>query len=363
MSWWAAALLVAPLLRALSDPEGEPVDPSEARVLHAAAPVAGRLLGDHEPADALLVTLTFTWPDALASILEAAAPRVPVLVLREDEVSAEQARRWLDASLTPQTRARVELLPWAVDSPWVRDYGPLPRRDPDGTLRWLDPAYEDRPLDDAVPGRLAERLGVPVVPLPWSVDGGAVASSGDGLCMATHGYVRAHGIAAQGARVEAELLPALGCETLVLVPGLPDEPTGHVDLMAQFLAADRVMVAQADPALEPEVAVVLDTVAEGLAAAAAARGRPLHVTRLPTGRSLAGDLHAYVNGLRLPGAFLLPSFEPRPTAAERRARAGLEAALPTVTIERVPAAELTSLGGAVHCAAMVLALPADERTD
>jgi agmatine/peptidylarginine deiminase len=155
----------------------------------------------------------------------------------------------------------------------------------------------------------------------------------------------------------AELLPALGCATLVLVPGLPDEPTGHVDLMVQFLRTDLVAVAEADPELEPEVAAALDQVVTGIEAAAAAHGRPLQTVRLPTTRAITGELHAYVNGLRLPGAFLLPSFAAQPKPAELRARAVLAAALPDVEIVRVPAAELTDLGGAVHCAAMGLVLP------
>lgn len=333
------------------------IDPTGYRVLQTATPLPGVLVGDHEPVDALLVTLTWTWPDSLASLLEAAAPHVPVMVLREDEVDAAQAQRWLDATLSPAARTRVELLPVMVDSPWVRDYGPLQRRDADGTLRWLDPAYEDRPLDDAVPVVLGRRLGVPVTPLPWSVDGGAVASSGDGLCAATHGYFRAHGLRDAGAGISTELLPALGCEVLVLVPGLPQEPTGHIDLMAQFLSPSTVAVAQADPELEPEVAAALDTVVRGLRAAADQRGRPLTVVRLPTTRNLVGDLHAYVNGVRLPHAYLLPSFTDPPRPAEQRAMAILEHALPGVEVVRVPAAELTDLGGAVHCAAMGLLLP------
>lgn len=336
------------------------LDPTGFAVLHAATPPTGWLLGDHAAADAMLVTLTWTWPDSLAALLIAAAPHVPVYVLREDEVDEREARAWLHAMLPAAVQARVELLPLTVESPWVRDYGPLQRREADGALRWLDPEYEDRPLDDSVPRRLGEHFGVPVSPLAWSVDGGAVASSGDGLCVATHGYWRAHGIGVRGARVEAELLPALGCEVLVLVPGLPEEPTGHIDLMLQFLRPDLVAVALADPELEPEVAQVLDEVVAGIEAAAAAREpgmRSLQVVRLPTTRDLDGELHAYVNGLRLPGAFLLPSFAASPRPAERRARAVLEAALPGVEIVRVPAAELTDLGGAVHCAAVGLVLP------
>jgi agmatine deiminase len=315
----------------------------------AAGPVTRRLVGDHEPAEAFVLTLAAGWPHTYEALLDALAAHGPVDVLVQTGAGMRAVRHFVDA-LRPATRARLRLVPGVVDSPWVRDYGPLQVRDASGDMLWLDAEYEDRPRDDAVPARLAARWSVPLEALPVSLDGGAIASDGRGHCVSTLEVLVAHGIDRFDPTFSERLLPALGCVSVLLVHALQGEDTGHVDMFLQFLDATTVAVSSIDADLDPDQAATLDGVVEAVLAFANRRGLPWQVVRVPMGMDLGGDLFPYVNGFRLPGTFLMPSYHDVPTATENEAAASLAGGMPGVAIVRIPAAEMADLGGALHCA-------------
>lgn len=318
-------------------------------VIDASSPVGRRLVGDWEPADAYVLTLAAGWPHTYAPLLEALAEQTPVVVFVQAGAGRRAARRFIDA-LPAATRAGVTLMPEPVDSPWVRDYGPLQVRDSDGQMHWLDAEYRERPRDDAVPHALAARWSVPVDPLAVSLDGGAIATDGRGHCVSTFDYLHDHRIDLRQSRLADEVLPALGCASLLLVHALLDEDTGHVDMFLQFLDAATVAISSIDPALDPEQAQRLDETARSVEAFAQRRGLPWRVFRIPMGMGLGGDLLPYVNGIQLGDTFLMPTYFQTATRTEDRAADALAAAMPGVTVVRIPAAEMADLGGALHCA-------------
>jgi agmatine/peptidylarginine deiminase len=213
-------------------------------------------------------------------------------------------------------------------------------------------AYPERPRDDIVPQVLGERMKVPVTAGPWSLDGGALASNGAGVCVSTLEYVEEHKIPSAGHAARSRLLPAIGCRVLALVPALPEEPTHHVDLFVQFLADDLVAVASVDPELDPGAALGLDRAAATIARAASTLGKDMRIVRPPLGVDIDGSYLPYLNGLRLGDTFLMPTYHAKATLSERAARAVLEDAVPGLKITRIPAAEVAALGGAIHCIAL-----------
>jgi agmatine deiminase len=314
------------------------------------------LRGDYEHPDAVLVGIAGSFATTATPLVTALARVGRVQVLVQRGAGLKRVRRWI-ATLPREVRDTIELIDREVDSPWVRDYGPLQLRRADGSSAWLDARYVERPSDDAIPSLLAERWGAPMVDAPWSLDGGALASNGEGLCVSTIEYFEAHKVPAVGSAARAELLPAVGCRVLALVPALPEEPTHHADLFVQFLGPRTVAVASLDPALDPGVSARLDEAARGIVRAAAAIGLRITVVRAPIGIDIDGEYHPYLNGLRLRDAFLMPVYHRRPSATEMRARAVLEAAMPGVEVLRIPAWEMADLGGAVHCVALGLFTP------
>lgn len=326
-------------------------------VLVAGGEPARRLLGDWETPDALVLAMTEP-SDTHAALLFAAAREVETFVLAAPDDEAD-AVAWI-ADL--QGEGRVGFLEAKLDSDWVRDFGPLQVEVDGEGLLWLDAAYYlDRPLDDRVPVVLSDALGVPVEPFDLPVEGGAIISNGEGLCATTLESFELFGLDPtdpDGRVVLDEVLAQLGCEAWALVPALLRDPTSHVDMLAQFLAPDVVLVAEIDPALAPDDAARLDEAARGLELAAEALGQALRVVRVPTPVDVERGLYfTYVNGTRLGSSFLVPSYEAVPGAEEDRAWAVLDRELRDVDIVPIPADEFIALNGAVHCLTLGLTLP------
>ncbi len=309
------------------------------------------LIGDYEGADYTLFAFTREWLSALTEMVSHAAAEGPVIVLIGPNESRPQAEFWLQVNEL-DTRG-VRLVDAPIESAWVRDYGPLQVREASGAVRWLDGVYyEDRPGDDSVPSALAALDGETVEPIGVSIDGGGVISDGQGLCAMTF-----DSYALTETLDPSELAARLGCAALALVPELPDEPTGHVDLLAQFVGPGTVVVASADPRDRPALARRLDAAVAGLRAGAEYLGRRLNVVRVPLHVTLDGDYRSSVNGLRLRRSFLVPVYADSPLHVEEAAHAALAEAMPGVRIVPIGADEMIALAGAVHCVSMGLQRP------
>lgn len=289
-----------------------------------AATVGGsRLIGDWEPPDAILTGRQALWTAATDSIV--AAAHLPVHVVAPGGDGHESA--------------------------WVRDYGPL-QIERHGRVVWLDGDYHSgRPRDDALPDSLGAMLGIRVERLPLRLDGGGVASNGRGLCAMTESTL---GILAP--LRAPEIARRLGCRELVAVPPLSDEPTGHVDLLVQFLGPDVVAVA------EPRGTGVsagdrerLDLAARRLAGAARSMDRQLEIVRVPVYRGADGLLLSYVNVVALEDHLLLPEFPAVPPEIQQEAHATLRLASGK-TLVPIPADAIALAGGGLHCIVLGLFL-------
>lgn len=289
-----------------------------------AEPGARRLVGDWEPADAYLVGRQELWGAAADSLIGVLGP-VPVHVLVPSDGRHESA--------------------------WVRDFGPI-QIERNGRTVWLDLDYDPgRPGNDAFPDSLGSALGVPVERLPLRLDGGGVASNGRGLCAMTESVLR------KLAPLEArDVARRLGCLELVVVPPLPGEPTGHVDLMVQFLESDVVVVATLlGPGVSHTERADLDLAARRLENAARSMGRELGVIRVPVYRSEDGRFLSYVNVVALRRHLLVPEFRDVPSDIQRAAHALLRQASDRVVVG-IPADEIALVGGGLHCIVLGLHL-------
>ena len=207
------------------------------------------LRGDWDTPSALMVVYNSTWKNALRRLLSIAHKDLPVYVLAtpKDARSREFAR-WL------RRVPFAGLVSIELDTPWIRDYGPLEVVRPRG-ISWLDLSYapDDRPLDDAVPTLLAEVFEALHEREHVSLDGGGIISNGAGLCGITEASFRAIGVDVADAERVERFLETVGCRTLALLPELPRESTGHVDMVAQFLTQDKVAIAVPTPKSSAEV--------------------------------------------------------------------------------------------------------------
>jgi agmatine/peptidylarginine deiminase len=323
---------------------------------------ARRLRGDFEAPARVLLVSTADWPRATERVAEQVLDSGSALALIRESGSSAPAFARLLATLEQRPGADVEGHPGIVDTPWVRDWGPLQLDASEGHRSlWLDADHhaDAREHDDAAAAWLAGHHGVELATFGWALDGGAFISDGAGLCVLSFEYLELRGIARAEAAL-GQLLAGLGCRATALVPTLLDEHTKHVDMIAQFVGPTRLMIAEIDDALagQSEDARRLAAAELGIRQAACALGRSLEVIHVPTPPSEPGqNPRTHVNGLRLRDRYLMPTYPALGEAWERRALAAVREAVGEVPVVAIDATEMIAAGGALHCAALGLFMP------
>jgi agmatine deiminase len=238
----------------------------------------------------------------------------------------------------------VDLLPLPLDDSWIRDNGPIFVRDEAGrvaAVRFRFDGWNEQftPYDqDAeVPSRIAEAWEVRLYRAPFTLEGGAFNTDGQGTLLTTEQcLLHNRNLGLSRADNEALLRDWLGVDKIVWLPyGLvedsgPLSTAGHVDDVAQFVAPG-VVVAQTAPEGNANHARLRENL-DVLRAATDATGRRLEVVEvglLPYVSGVGAGLDdvsgpgaqrrmpaPYVNMVFVEGAVLLPR-----TGAEGEAEA------------------------------------------
>jgi agmatine deiminase len=269
--------------------------------------------------------------------------------------------------------ARVLLHDIATDEPWCRDHGPtFVRRDATAGVRpagarddggglavvdWTYNAwggkYPPFARDDAVPGRVAALLDVPVFRPGIVMEGGALDVNGRGTLLTTESCLLNPNRNPTLARadVERHLRDYLDVRTIVwLGEGIAgDDTDGHVDDLARFVAPTTVVTVVEDDRADENHRALQDNLAR-LRAARDQDGRPLEVIALPTPGVVTRE------GQRLPASYanfyvgnevvLVPTFAHAHDAA---AVAILQRCFPSRRVIGMDARDLVWGLGAFHC--------------
>lgn len=311
--------------------------------------VSRQLIGDWEPPDAIAIAMTQP-SDAHAAVLMATSHRMDTyLLVPPSEENLTSA--WLTGVSPLDAVGVVEL---ELDSDWIRDFGPIQVKVEDKGPLWLDGMYyAERPADDDVPNSLSEHIRAPVELLDLPIEGGAIISNGSGLCVSTLESFQLFGLPptdSDSRTILDALVDQLGCQAWALVPALRNDPTSHIDMMAQFLAPDVLALASISADADAEDAMRLEEAARGIVFAAEALEIDLEVVRIPTPIDVENELYfTYVNGTHLGDAYLVPSYDSVSASQEDAAYRMFENAMPDVELLPVPADEFIALNGAVHC--------------
>ena len=339
--WFVAALLAS---------QSAPLD---ATVVAPSNPLLfRRFVGDWEPGGTALLAYEPLWSDSLSTLVRVVGRSGEAVVLVPSKFEAEASRWWKRLG---SIRQRVRLLSMPLDSPWVRDFGPLAVETSEGQTVWLDARYRtDRSDDDMVPERLSRHFDVRVENLRVELEGGAIVGDGHGLCVTTESSWADTGASAFTQGGLDTLLHQLGCASLALVPSLLHDPTQHVDMFVQFIGPGVALVGQVDPSDSFEDYRRIETAIQSMRRAAAVLGKKLEVVRVRLPVHDRRHYRTYVNGLRLDGVFFAPSYADVDRRTEEEAHAQLRRAMPDVEIILVPALDMIRLDGAVHCITTVL---------
>jgi agmatine/peptidylarginine deiminase len=297
------------------------------------------LAGEFEPAAELLAAWTPEFDPFYAEIVAAAITQVPVtLLVPPGEARRPAILRRLPAALRP----RLHLARLDTDSIWIRDFGPqVVRRG--GQRAVVDAVYWRGGSDDAVPRALAGSLwNLPVRQLELEFEGGNLLADGTGRCITAEPVE-----GAVDAAVRAALQQDFGCTTLVVLPALLDEPTGHVDMFATITAPGEVLLGEYPVAEDPDNAARLEL------SAARLREAGFRVSRLPMPRRSGDQFRTYANALAVNRVVLVPVYRDE-RSREAEALTRFAAAYPDRSIVPVDASAILPLGGSLHCATLTV---------
>ena len=304
-----------------------------------------------------------SFPDSYDRVLPTLRAMVAAL-LESEQVNinvcngAHEAEARTTLNGLPNDRLTFPIIP--TNEPWCRDHGPIfVTREEEPRLAVVDwdynawgGKYPPFDLDEIVPTRVAEKLGLPVYYPRMILEGGSIDVNGSGALLTTESCLLNPNRNPQlsRAQIEQRLRDFLGVrEILWLGEGIEgDDTDGHIDDLTRFVGERSVLtVVESNPSdsnYEP-----LEANLERLRSLTIS-GKPLEVTTLP----MPGRIER--ENLRLPASYanfyianecvLLPTFaDPN----DAKAVEVLQCAFPARRVIPLDCRELVWGLGAFHC--------------
>jgi agmatine deiminase len=257
---------------------------------------------------------------------------------------------------------RVRFFDHPTNDAWCRDHGPIfVKHRATGEVAITDwrynawggkyPPYDS---DDAIPARIARRLGLRRFAHDMVLEGGSLDVNGDGLLLTSeqcllHPNRNPH---LDRAAIERNLRDFLGVKEILWVGEgiVGDDTDGHIDDVARFFAADGIVAAAESNPRDANFRILRE-VWERLESFRTPRGGKFRLVKLPMpapvrfqGRRVPAT---YANFLIINGAVLVPTFrQPKRDAA---ACAILAACFPGREIIPIDCYHLIWGLGTLHC--------------
>jgi agmatine deiminase len=302
-------------------------------------------LAEWEDSDGVLLA----WPNA--SVASAYAARGPVYLIADSEGDRDWWQEWLAKEKIANAQSfQTFVIP--SDSIWVRDYGPWPVLDSNGTYSFVDVTYfpEWRPKDDAFVRRLGDLLGVPVYQLGIAIEGGNfyLNSSSSAFSSTSVHHQNKGRTPEEIAQRMREVMGIFGKYHRFKIGG-SEETVQHIDMYLKPLSPDTFVVADF-----PEGSRYRDeanAVAETLAGMRSGYGTATRVIRMPMvakgNGTNASEEHyrGYINSFISNRAIFVPMYG---GPEDDRAKEIYSQAMPGYEVVGVDAAS-TWWTDAVHC--------------
>ena len=271
-------------------------------------------------------------PWVYAEIVRLLAAHERVHLLVEDakaERRAQSILRRAGANLD-----RVSFHQWPTNRSWTRDSGPIFVRNGEGRVGitnwhfngWAK--YSNWQLDDQLPARVTELLGLPA----WApavqladgsshrvvLEGGSIDTNGGGIlltteeCLLSEAQQRNPGVSRE--QLEQVFHDYLGIDKVLwLGRGIAGDDThGHVDDIARFVAPTMIVTCVEPDVADPNHAPLAENL-ERLQAARTLDGKPFDVVELPLPRPVVFSGQrlpaSYANFYIANGLVLVPTFQ------------------------------------------------------
>ncbi len=259
---------------------------------------------------------------------------------------------------------RFRLYNHPTNDVWCRDHGAIFTRRADGGMQlanWKFNAWGGKfapwDLDDAIPARMAESLGLPQLKSEFFLEGGAIEGNGEGLLITTEAVLlnpnRNPGCTKK--EMEEELHRMLGTtQVFWLGQGIEgDDTDGHIDDMVRFVNRDAVVSIVEPDSHSPHYRNLAEN-NERLQDLRTTDGSRVEIIPLPMPKPLVAkgwrleQLPAsYANFLICNGAVIVPIFMQE--KEDDRALGILRECFPGKQVIGIDARRLVIEGGAIHC--------------
>jgi agmatine deiminase len=264
------------------------------------------------------------WPGKFASIpwlyaeivrLLAARERVHLIV--EDAKTEKRVVSMLKRACADLDRVSFHL--WPTDRGWTRDSGPIFVRNAQGRVGLTNwrfngwAKYDDWHLDDKLPGRVQELLGLPswqpsvqsqngAKHCPCVLEGGSIDVNGQGALLTTEecllSDVQQRNPGLSRAQLERLFSDFLGIDQVIwLGRGIVGDDThGHVDDIARFAGSATIVAAVEPDTRDPNHAPLAENL-QRLKAARTSDGKQFTIVEIPMPRPVI------FRGQRLPASY------------------------------------------------------------
>jgi agmatine deiminase len=309
-------------------------------------------------------------PWLYAEIVRLLAMRERVCLIVEDAAMERRVRSMLKRSGV--NLAQVDFHAWPTDRGWTRDSGPIFVKNASGELaitNWQFNAwakYDDWRLDDQLPGRVRELLGLP----EWQpvvqgengakrcrivLEGGSIDVNGAGSlltteeCLLSEVQQRNPGLSRE--QLERVFHDYLGIDQVIwLGRGIAGDDThGHIDDIARFVSPDTILTAVEPDTHDPNHAPLAENLAR-LKAARTPDGKSFNIVEIPLPRPVVFRRQrlpaSYANFYIASGLVLVPTFHDR---NDRAALNILAQVFPDREVIGVHCVDLVWGLGTLHC--------------
>lgn len=208
------------------------------------------LPAEYEPTGAVIVTGELVFSNnktmLLQEIIRAGAEVWLVTTDSEIDVSL------LEKGITESEIKNIKKISAPVRTIWTRDYAPLvaiPKDNTENGLRLIDINYYDqRPNDDLLPQEISESFKISRISIPVYNEGGNIMCAKE-LCAMTvrvseansDGQVRDSKDVLSDAQI-IDYYSKATSKKIIIMPRLPFEGTGHIDMWAKFFSDKDVVI-------------------------------------------------------------------------------------------------------------------------
>jgi len=321
----------------------------------------------HNPEDWPGKFQAIPWLYAEIVRLLAANERVHLIV--QDAKEERRARSILGRAGADLDQVRFH--PWPTDRVWTRDSGPIFVRNREARVaitNWKFNAwakYDDWHLDDEVPGRVAEVLGLPswepAIAQPDGstrrlvLEGGSIDTNGEGILLTTEecllSEVRQRNPGVSRAQLEQSFNDFLGIDQVIWLGrgAAGDDTHGHIDDISRFVGPTTIITT-----IEPDSSDSNhEPLAENMQRLKAARtldGKKFTLVELPMPRPVVFRGQrlpaSYANFYAANGLVLVPTFH---DPNDRVALTILAEVFPGREVIGIHSVDLIWGLGALHC--------------